>query len=130
MKKLTLLAFVLILTACGDAPSEVPFTSTVFDDVCAVTTLPCSEISLSYKDLPSNEAAKAYLTNKGNIGVWFNNDNKNLSDSVMKDLMVHELAHLIVFQIDPTNGSHDSQYQQTCHTLADLVDADRGVCTK
>ncbi len=123
--KLYILAALLTLVGCGGG-TEKPLDRDLFDDVCSVTDLPCSKITISYKDLPNDTEAEAYLTNQGNMGVWFNDDKQNLSATKMAGLSAHELAHLIVFQTNPDNGTHNAEFQEVCKNLARLVDVNVG----
>ena len=125
---LFLLAFYLIGCSGGDSDELTPITldqRNAFTEICAQTTsLTCADIAVDYKNLPSDVAAQAYMTNLGSLGIWFNEADKPFSKSHMKGLYVHELSHLVIFREDPTLPKHGERFREVCRGIANKVNVD------
>jgi hypothetical protein len=103
--------------------------------VCLHTGLPCADIDVSAKNLNKftrvggvvheQIAAQAYMTNFGNIGVWY--DAKVIERDTNDDLLelaVHEVAHLMAFKFEYGYDGHGHQFTKYCKRLADSVGVD------
>lgn len=108
----------------------------LFLTVCLNTSLACDDISLSYKNLnfglsrfDDKTQAMAYMTSKGRLGIWFDEGRvKRMSETTLKQVITHEIAHLLVFQEDPIGG-HGWKFVAVCRELARKVDVpERPTC--
>ena len=70
----------------------------LFLSVCLHTTLPCDEIEVRYAETPPESEAAALMYNSGRMEILFNPKIKKKT-SRHKNTMVHEVAHLVVYQI-------------------------------
>lgn len=97
--------------------------------ICMHTMLPCNEIYLTERHFRSRISAsvynttvvaQAYMTNMGNVGIWLNEDViHDLSDDELKEVFVHELAHLVMFTTeDHSLPPHGPDFQRVCAGIA------------
>ena len=95
----------------------------IFMAICALTTLECNSITVEYYDLPDDNwyGAAAYDAD-GNYYIFVDDSTKKKSEKFMRQLMAHEIAHLIVYTIDPTNTSHFGLYEEVCADLVELAE--------
>ena len=101
--------------------------------VCLHTALACSDIAISFTDFPvrrsaaslynSEVQAQAYMTNYGNLGIWFDEKYRDVDAGSTEALQLatHEVAHLIVFKLDPRASDHGSTFQRICRELSKKV---------
>ncbi len=102
----------------------------IFMAVCALTLLECSDITVAYEELPDpNWHAVAGYDVEGNYYILVSPDAQEESDKFMKELMVHEIAHVIAFDRDRANVTHYGEYAEICKDLAALAEVrNRHVC--
>lgn len=107
--------------------------------VCMHTALACEAIDVSFKHLrplrsqttssyvKTKVQARAYMTNFGNQGIWFDpEETSNMNDNELLNLVVHELAHLMVF-VEDLDGTHRWKWKTKCKDLAKKVGANTGI---
>lgn len=87
----------------------------LFLAICLATTLSCSDVNLHRQHVGVNTLAAAAIDIYGEYHIIVSDD---VTDSDMKRILVHEIAHLLVFEIDPTYTSHGDLYDSICEKLA------------
>ena len=94
----------------------------IFMAVCALTLLECSDITVAYETLPDdNWHAVAGYDDEGNYYILVDPKLKKKNEKFMRQLMVHEIAHVIAFDQDPSNVTHYGPYEAICEDLAQLA---------
>ena len=94
----------------------------IFFAICAFTTLECADITVAYYDgLEQGTHAAAGYDADGNYYILVHPDNANKDEAFIHQLMVHEIAHLITFDIDPTYNRHYGLYEEVCEDLKQLT---------
>lgn len=99
----------------------------LFMSICLLTSLSCNDVTVMYKVLPFDVVGQASMGVSGNYYILISNDVKLKRNANKKELMVHEISHLLVYEIDPTNTSHDNMYIEICQDLSMLVDVNHEV---
>lgn len=99
--------------------------------ICAFTTLECEDITVTYYDgLEEDTYGAAAYDTSGNYYILINpEETRGKKEIFWKQLMVHEIAHLIAFEIDPTYTSHYGLYEEICQDLKERAGVmGRNVC--
>ena len=95
----------------------------IFMSICALTMLECNSITVEYYDLPRESwHAIAAIDDEGNYYIFVDDDLEDKSEKFMRQLMAHEIAHLIVYDMDNTNTSHFGLYEEVCAELVELAE--------
>ena len=95
----------------------------MFMAICALTMLECNNITVEYYDLPDdNWYGAAAIDEDGNYYIFIEVNAKNKSENFMRQLIAHEIAHLVVYNSDPTNTSHFGLYEEVCEELVTLAE--------
>lgn len=91
----------------------------IFMAICALTALDCEAVHVRYGSTGSfDNIAIAGIDTRGEYHVVVNRHAVGRKrDSFIRQLMVHEIAHLVVYESDPTNTTHNEQFQEVCHDL-------------
>lgn len=91
--------------------------------VCVMTHLNCNDIHFHvyYNDLPMDVYAMAGIDHEGEYHIFVDRDVKRKGKSFKKEIAVHELAHLMVYDVDPTDTSHGERFTAICEDLAKTV---------
>ena len=90
----------------------------IFFAICAFTSLECHDITVTYYDLEEGTLAGASYDLEGNYYILINEDEvEGKNEKFWQRLMVHEIAHLLVFELDPLNTSHYGIYKELCDDL-------------
>jgi hypothetical protein len=85
--------------------------------------LECSNITVEYRDLPDSDwHGAAAIDADGNYYIFIDESLENKSEKFMRQLMAHEIAHLIVYDMDNTNTSHFGLYEEICNELVQLAE--------
>lgn len=87
--------------------------------LCLLTQLHCDDISFHVYGLPMNTHAAAGIDREGDYHVFVDPAVLKETDTFQREIIIHELAHLIVYETDPTNTSHDKVYMSVCKQLAE-----------
>lgn len=94
----------------------------IFMAICALTMLECSNVTVVYEPLPDeNWHAVAGYDNDGNYYIIIDPAMEEKSDKFKRQLMVHEIAHLVAFDLDPNNIKHYGVYEEVCEDLRQLA---------
>jgi len=95
----------------------------IFMAICALTLLECGNVTVAYEQLPDdNWHAVAGYDLDGNYYIIVDPAVQNKSDKFKRQLMVHEIAHLIAFDLDSANTTHYGIYEEICHDLQQLAE--------
>ena len=95
----------------------------IFMAICALTMLECNNVTVEYYDLPDdNWYGAAGYDKEGNYYIFVDVETVSKSEKFMRQLMAHEIAHLLVYEIDPTNTSHFGLYEEVCAELVELAE--------
>lgn len=97
----------------------------LFMSVCLLTTLNCNDVYVDYHVMSYRTEAAAIITESGRYGVLFNTDTRRAHGAEKKYLMIHEVAHLLVYEVDSTNTTHNKQFMEICLELGALADIHR-----
>ena len=102
----------------------------VFLAICAFTTLECDDITVAfYSGFDENTYAAAGYDLEGNYYVLVNPDMENKREKFQRQLMVHEIAHLLAFEQNPHATSHFGIYEEICEDLKEKSGVEgRTVC--
>jgi hypothetical protein len=85
--------------------------------------LECSDITVEFRELPKSDwHAVAAIDVSGSYYIFVDSELKNKSEKFMRQLMAHEIAHLIVYDIDSENTSHFGLYEEVCAELVQLAE--------
>jgi len=92
----------------------------LFLTLCLSTSLPCADISVRTYEFNKREQkeAMAYMTKSGKMGVLLDDSTLRYSENKIKGLLVHELAHMVVWHTRPYDGDHGHKYTVICRKLA------------
>ena len=90
----------------------------LFMSICLLTSLNCNDIYVDYSVMSYKTEAAAVITESGQYGILFNSNVRRQHGSKKKYLMVHEIAHLLVYEADDTNTTHNEQYKEICFELS------------
>lgn len=93
----------------------------IFLMVCALTALDCDSVHVRYGNTGGfDNIAIAGIDRRGEYHVVVNRTSvRRESTNFKRQLMVHEIAHLLVYEEDPTNTTHNEAFQKKCRELAD-----------
>ena len=95
----------------------------IFMTICALTMLECNSITVEYYDLPDdNWYGAAAHDDEGNYYIFVDESAKKKNEKFMRQLMTHEIAHLIVYEIDPTETKHYGIFEEICLELVALAE--------
>jgi len=95
----------------------------IFMAICALTMLECGSITVEYYDLPDdNWYGAAGYDDAGNYYIFIDEETKKKNEKFMQRLMAHELAHLMVFEIDKTETTHYGIFKEICENLVVLAE--------
>ena len=91
----------------------------IFMAICALTALDCDAVHVRYGNTGSfDNIAIAGIDTRGEYHVIVNRSAiSRKRDTFVRQLMVHEIAHLLVYELDPTYTSHGDLFQEVCHDL-------------
>ena len=90
----------------------------VFLAICAFTTLECNDITVAfYSDFDEDTYGAAGYDLQGNYYILINPDSAKKSENFQRQLMVHEIAHLLAFEQDINAVSHYGIYEGICEEL-------------
>lgn len=88
--------------------------------VCLMTRLQCDDIHFHLRaNLPIDVYAMAGIDKHGEYHIGIDRDVRRKPNSFKRAIAVHEMAHLLVYEIDPTDTSHGELYQTICRDLAE-----------
>lgn len=90
----------------------------LFMTICALTMLSCSDVNVQYYSLPDDIYGVAGIDRNGQYHVLLDEDVKREKKHFKRNLLIHEIAHLLVYQIDPTNNTHDEVFDDVCEELS------------
>lgn len=101
----------------------------LFMAVCLATSLACEDVGIVYVDLDKNVFAEAAIGVSGRYYIMFD-PMKHWCELTDEELVIHEVAHLLVFEVNPENDTHDAQYRSFCRPLAQKFNKRAGkVCS-
>jgi len=96
----------------------------LFLAICAFTALECDDVTVAvYQGFDEQTLAAAGYDDDGNYYLLIHPDSLEKSENFQKRLMVHEISHLIAFNIDKNNLSHYGIYEEICEELKELTEA-------
>jgi hypothetical protein len=88
-----------------------------------MTTLSCNDVNVEYYGrLPFDTHAIAAIDVRGDYLILVDPIVRKETVGFKKRLMVHEIAHLLVYEIDPTNNTHDEVFDGVCEELSTLME--------
>lgn len=90
----------------------------LFLAVCLITTFQCNEVNVAYVSLPFDTHAIAAVDYDGGYHIFLDNSIRRKTTSFKRKLMVHEIAHLLVYEKDPTNNTHNEVFDKVCEKLS------------
>lgn len=94
----------------------------LFLAICAFTTLECTDVTLAfYTEFDSDTFGAAGYDIDGNYYILINPEVQDKSEQFWQQLMVHEVAHLVAFEVDKNNTSHFGIYEEICEDLKQLT---------
>lgn len=87
--------------------------------ICALTALDCDAVHVRYGNTGGfDDIAIAGIDTRGEYHIIIDKSSvRRKSNKFMHQLMVHEIAHLLVYEIDPTYTTHGDLFQEACHDL-------------
>jgi hypothetical protein len=102
----------------------------IFFAICALTTLECNDIKVVwYQGFEEETFAAAGYDADNNYYVLINPDMENRSEKFKRQLMVHEIAHLLAFEVEREEISHFGIYEELCEDLKEKANVSgRTVC--
>ncbi len=95
----------------------------IFMAICALTALDCDAVHVYYGNTRGfDNIAIAGIDTRGEYHIIVDRSSVRREGNIfMRQLMVHEIAHLIVYEQDPTYTTHGELFQEACHNLVYLV---------
>lgn len=102
----------------------------IFFAICAFTSLECHDITVTYySGFDTDTYGAAGYDADGNYYVLINPEVKDKNEKFHYQLMVHEVAHLVAFEIDKEEISHFGIYEEVCEDLKEKSGVEgRTVC--
>jgi len=102
----------------------------IFLAICAFTTLQCEDIKVTYySGFDTDTYGAAGYDKEGNYYVFINPEVDDKSEKFHYQLIVHEVAHLVAFELDKENTSHYGIYEEVCEDLKEKTGVEgRTVC--
>lgn len=102
----------------------------LFLAVCLHTELPCEDINVGWGKTPKGSEAAAIMYSSGRMEILFNPQIKNKPSRHMRT-MIHEVAHLVVYQLEdrpkPYTG-HGYIFKTECIKLSVDMDINSAHC--
>ena len=87
-----------------------------------VTVYAPDGVSWTDWDYSSASIPETLTQKSGNYYIIVDPAVQNKSDKFKRQLMVHEIAHLIAFDLDSANTTHYGIYEEICHDLQQLAE--------
>jgi hypothetical protein len=101
----------------------------LFLALCAFTSLNCNEITLGYGFIGFDVEAIAVMDVNNKYYIIINNDLGRKSKSEKKQILAHEIAHLILYDNNIISNKHDKVYLETCKNLTHTLNLNyRSTC--
>ena len=86
--------------------------------ICAMTALNCSDVNVYYHGLSFDTHAIAAIDIHGDYHIVTDPNMRRESVPFKTRLLVHEIAYLLVYEIDPTNATHNEVFDDICEELS------------
>lgn len=93
----------------------------LFLSICLMTALSCSDVNVEYTRLPFDTHAIAAIDIRGDYHILVDRSVKKKKGFEQRKIMIHEVAHLLVYEIDPTNNTHNEVFDRVCERLSELA---------
>lgn len=93
----------------------------IFLTVCMLTSLSCNDINVQYDRLPFDTYAIAAIDIYGNYHIFVDHSVRKKKSAIVREIVVHEVAHLLVFEADPSNNTHNEAFDKQCEKLSERV---------
>lgn len=94
----------------------------IFMAICALTMLECGKVTVAYEPLPdTNWHAVAGYDLHGNYYILIDPAVEEKSDKFKHQLMVHEISHLLAFELETPYTKHYGVYEEICEDLQQLA---------
>lgn len=93
----------------------------LFLSICLMTTLSCGDVNVEYTRLPFDTHAIAGIDIRGDYHILVDPSVKKQKGFEQRKIMIHEVAHLLVYEMDPTNNTHNEVFDEVCEQLSELM---------
>jgi hypothetical protein len=101
----------------------------LFLALCAVTSLNCNDVTIAYGFVGFDVQAIAVVDISNNYYIIVDNSMRRKSNFEKKQLLIHELAHLLVYENNIKNNKHDKYYYNICKDLTNKLNfKHRSIC--
>ena len=94
----------------------------LFLSICLMTSLNCSDVNVEYYRLPFDTHAIAAIDIRGDYHILVDPSVKKQKSHRQRNIMIHEIAHLLVYEIDPTNNTHNEVFDEVCEELSEVFE--------
>lgn len=99
--------------------------------ICLQTGLDCPNIAVKSKNLNSAVAGQAVLYASGRTEIHINRKylQEHKTERKLKELLVHEYAHLITYAQGEIKSPHGKAFRLNCMELAEKANVRKSTCT-
>lgn len=97
--------------------------TTLFISLCLPTGLDCADIPVSYGSMEPSIEAKALMYSTGRYEIIVSKTQALLPEYVLKESLVHEIAHIEAFESSRSKGrkinnGHGTSWLKACRSLS------------